>query len=142
MLRAKGFFNLLVILQVGLMMVASSSSFVVPTKIGVHCPTAKVQFVQEIVANNKCCPPKVIVRAPRIGEPGFKQCLCAEKKASKQEAEKESLTGQGERFDLLPLTSQRFNHGKLVLIGCEYPQRVFSLVDHPSEPLIPPPNFI
>jgi len=142
MFRVKGFFNLLVIMQVGLMLVSSWSSFVIPTKVGVHCITAKVQFVHEVVANKKCCPPKVIVRAPRLGEPGFKQCLCTEKKAGKQEAERESLTGQGERFDFLPLTVQRLNHEKPTIVGCKYSYRVVPLVDFPSEPFIPPPNFI
>jgi hypothetical protein len=60
---------------------------------GVQCPTATVQTVTEVSLVRNCCGKlvaKTIQRKPREGEPGFKQCRCAEKKAADAQQKSEA----------------------------------------------------
>jgi hypothetical protein len=61
------------------------------TQRGIQCPTATVQQITEVKLVKDCCGklvPQSTVRKPREGEPGFKQCRCAEKKAADHGEEK------------------------------------------------------
>lgn len=65
------------------------------TKRGVQCPTAAIQTVVEVEHEKNCCGElvaKTIVREPREGEVGFKQCCCAEKKAADHKVEKQTTS--------------------------------------------------
>ena len=115
----------------------ASMSFAIPrTKIGIHCPTAPVQIVRE--TKSACC----VVRAPKLGDKDFKQCQCAEKKAGKQEVEKDVLISGGYRFTFVENYHSvvRFELRHVESIKVDFDDR--QLIDVPSEPFIPPPNFI
>ena len=61
------------------------------TQRGIQCPTATVQQITEAKLVKNCCGvwvSQTTLRKPREGEPGFKQCRCAEKKAVDHEEEK------------------------------------------------------
>jgi len=61
------------------------------TQRGIQCPTAEVQLITDVILEKDCCGTlvqKVQVRKPKEGEPEFKQCRCAEKKAADKEEEK------------------------------------------------------
>jgi hypothetical protein len=63
----------------------AAASHLTSTPMGVHCPTAKAQTVTEMVQTVDCCGRPVTLQVERKlqpGEKGFKQCRCAEKKAS------------------------------------------------------------
>jgi len=74
-----------ILLAVWLFVCAASQTFPT-TPTGVQCPTAPVQSVS--VAIKDCCGKVIghVTRAPKLGEKGFLQCRCAEKKAPKQDS--------------------------------------------------------
>lgn len=63
------------------------------TQRGIQCPTAAVQTVKVTTLEKSCCGKlvaKTEVRKPKEGEAGFKQCRCAERKASEHEQQKQA----------------------------------------------------
>lgn len=67
--------------------------FAPSTPRGKQCPTAAVQEVTDVKYVKTCCGKLVAVkfkRAPREGEAGYKQCQCAEKKASEKDDQTKS----------------------------------------------------
>lgn len=60
-------------------------SFPQMTPRGVQCPTAPVQHIVDTVSVLNCCGKleiRTVVRQPKEGELGFKQCFCAERKSA------------------------------------------------------------
>ena len=116
------------------------------TQRGIQCPTAEVQQITEVKLAKDCCGKlvqKVQVRKPKEGEPEFKQCRCAEKKAADKEAGK-TVTKSYKPITiavlsgLLSMTSFEaidMPFGILTLnVGVQTPPTI--------SPLTPPPQFI
>lgn len=113
---------------------------------GVQCPTAPVQKVVSIEYVRNCCGklvPKETVRAPREGEPEFKQCRCAEKKSAEKQEESKSAEPRPQLvFDVRISDHSEFGHFIVIAAapievpidsGCPAP--IFS-------PPTPPPQVI
>ena len=115
------------------------------TQRGIQCPTATVQQVTEVKLVKDCCGklvPKVQVRKPKEGEPEFKQCRCAEKKAADHENEKTatesykpiSVAVLSNSVSMVPFEAIDLPFAKLALhVGEQAPPT--------SPPLTPPPQL-
>lgn len=106
----------------------------VMTPIGKHCPTAAIQAVQD--------PATGLQRAPKLGESGFVQCQCAEKKST----ENASISQAKLKFEPVPYTegSRSTPITKRVLVVVRPPLAASEA--EPSDALAfvptPPPNSI
>jgi hypothetical protein len=135
----------LALIQATVLILLSASVVAQKSPVGVHCPTAKVQNVQQVTVQRNCCgklETKVISRAPKLGEKDFKQCYCAERKSSEREAEKETQVTESQRFVFLPIQAMA-----IAFAAIPAPTERVSTLDIPftsraDAPLLPPPNFI
>lgn len=141
-LNTNGATKFLAGLQVMLLVMLSTTSLPVQTRIGVHCPTAKVQTIAVKVTSTSCCKPGLVSRAPKLGEKEFKQCFCAEKKSGKNNLEKLASSTDSREIVLLPLSPDQTGFEVPNFPRTAFKEFSVSLVNHPNTPLVPPPTFI
>lgn len=110
------------------------------TAVGVHCPTAPQQSVLRTSWTKDCCGHLVsvtVLRKPTLGEPGFKQCRCAEKKAS-QSAQDRGIP-RSVAFPI-PAPIQAFDFQELAKQSCAFTEQEGQVVGLLNPPGTPPPN--
>jgi hypothetical protein len=116
------------------------------TQRGTQCPTAAVQQVREIKIVEGCCGKKVEeiqVRKPKEGEPGFKQCRCAEKKVADHEEEK-TATESNKPISVAVLSdsSSTTTYEALDMPFVKLTLHVGDQTPPTSPPITPPPQLV
>lgn len=125
-----------------LLFAVSATSFAPKTEAGRQCPTAAVQEIEVTRTVETCCGDVVQVvekRKPQVGEEGFLQCQCAEKKSSD--------FADGKRTGELPVFTLPeailLPASNLIAAWDDPDLRPTMLPSGPSStPPTPPPNFI
>ncbi len=115
------------------------------TPAGIHCPTASVQTVTDVVYERNCCGKlvaKTVVRKPVAGETTFKQCQCAEKKASTSEQSKAQEMGSAICLGIVPSKFLLPPHVPIFESGI-HPGRYLGIPsERPQIPHVPPPQRV
>lgn len=135
----------LALVQVMVLVLLSASVVAQKSPVGAHCPTAKVQVVQQVTYQRDCCgklEEKVITRAPKLGEKDFKQCHCLEQKSSEKQAEKETQVNESQRFVFLPLQAMTVVFATIPAHSERVSNSNTRILTRATVPLLPPPNFI
>lgn len=112
------------------------------TRIGLQCPTAPIQTITITHIDKDCCGHPIEVterRAPRPGEPGFKQCACAEKKAA-QTAEDRAFSKFA--FFTLPETEPELRLPARMRSLCDQSYRCPKVRSEEEPPVPPPPDLL
>jgi len=104
------------------------------TPVGIHCPTATVQTIQDFSTHE--------LRTPKAGEQEFKQCQCAESSNLKKQSSQEQAN-----FGALPTLNMPTFLGSAfstpLFPGANTPGYELQFPSEPiSQPTTPPPNFI
>ncbi len=124
------------------LLVISLGAYWPRTEVGKQCPTAPVQKVAVTVATRDCCGKvrlKTELRAPKLGEKGFLQCQCEERKANDRS---ECLKSGVVSFTwILPEPAFQVAHGS-IYAWSEPPLAASAFPSPPGTPATPPPDYL
>ena len=129
-------------------LIASTSFTWLPqTPKGVQCPTAAVQVVTAVAYVRDCCGKlvaKTFQHTPREGEPGFKQCRCAEKKAAEHQQKTDSVHSSRSTL-IVAVLNPRLEFRGWALLQLEPQAHFYTPLSHALPafaPPTPPPQLV